>query len=58
MVISFAKVPFGVSKTCYNHGNQGQQDIEEHENEWMSMLNPLKRIMLEYNPLFAIMQAN
>jgi hypothetical protein len=25
-------VPFGVSKTCCNHGNQGQQDIEEHEN--------------------------
>ncbi len=25
-------MPFGVTKTCCNHGNQGQQDIEKHEN--------------------------
>jgi hypothetical protein len=29
---TFIKVPFGVSKICCNHGNQGQQDIGEYEN--------------------------
>jgi hypothetical protein len=29
---AFVEVPFGVSKTCCNHGNQRQQDIGKHEN--------------------------
>jgi hypothetical protein len=32
LFFAFTKVPFGVTKTCCNHGNQGQQDIEKHEN--------------------------
>jgi hypothetical protein len=32
LFFAFIEVPFRVSKACYNHGNQMQQDIEEHEN--------------------------
>jgi hypothetical protein len=31
LFFSFVKAPLKVSKTCYNNGNQGQQNIEECE---------------------------
>jgi hypothetical protein len=37
---------------------KGNKILKNVKMQWMFMLNPLKKIMLEYKPLLAIMQTN
>jgi hypothetical protein len=37
---------------------KGNKILKNVKTQWMSMLDPLKGIMVEYKPLLAIMQTN
>jgi hypothetical protein len=37
---------------------KGNKILKNVKTRWMSMLDPLKRIMVEYKPFLAIMQTN
>jgi len=38
--------------------SKGNKILKNVKMQWMFMLNPLKKIMSQYKPLLAIMQAN
>jgi hypothetical protein len=55
---SLSKITFRISKIYCYHGNQGNKIFKNVKTHFMSMFDPLKRIMANYKPLLVIMQAD